>query len=97
MIENYRSGLCWKMFMANPEIKPALHAIGWLFSGDFDDDGDIDLTDYSRFATCVTGPVEISSLPPGCSAADFIEADLDGDNDVDLSDAAIFQELFNAS
>lgn len=30
MIENYRSGLVWKMFMANPEIQPALDAIGFV-------------------------------------------------------------------
>jgi hypothetical protein len=30
MIENYRSGLVWKNFMANPEIKPALARIGFL-------------------------------------------------------------------
>jgi hypothetical protein len=29
MIENYRSGLVWKHFMANPEIQPALNAIGF--------------------------------------------------------------------
>ncbi|MFH0907607.1 MAG: glucoamylase family protein [bacterium] len=29
MIENYRSGLCWKYFMANEEIPRALRAIGW--------------------------------------------------------------------
>ena len=29
MIENYRSGLCWRMFMRNPEIPAMLHAIGW--------------------------------------------------------------------
>jgi hypothetical protein len=29
MIENYRSGLVWKKFMANPEIAPALQAIGF--------------------------------------------------------------------
>lgn len=29
MIENHRSGLCWRMFMANPEIAPMLKAIGW--------------------------------------------------------------------
>jgi exo beta-1,2-glucooligosaccharide sophorohydrolase (non-reducing end) len=28
MIENYRSGLLWKMFMSNPEMEPALEAIG---------------------------------------------------------------------
>jgi hypothetical protein len=29
MIENYRSGVTWKNFMANPEIQPALEAIGF--------------------------------------------------------------------
>jgi hypothetical protein len=29
MIENYRSGRMWKLFMANPEIEPALAAIGF--------------------------------------------------------------------
>jgi len=30
MIENYRTGLIWKQFMANPEIQPALSAIGFV-------------------------------------------------------------------
>ena len=30
MIENYRTGLLWKNFMLNPEIKPALDAIGFV-------------------------------------------------------------------
>jgi len=29
MIENYRTGLCWRLFMANPEIDPMLARIGW--------------------------------------------------------------------
>jgi hypothetical protein len=28
MIENYRSGLVWKMFMQNPEIEPMLEKAG---------------------------------------------------------------------
>ncbi len=30
MIENHRTGLLWKLFMANPEIRPALDAIGFV-------------------------------------------------------------------
>ncbi|MGC8864423.1 MAG: glucoamylase family protein [Bacteroidales bacterium] len=30
MIENYRSGLLWEKFMSNPEINPALQAIGFI-------------------------------------------------------------------
>ena len=29
MIENHRTGLVWKLFMSNPEIAPALEAIGF--------------------------------------------------------------------
>jgi hypothetical protein len=29
MIENYRTGLIWKLFMSNPEIKPMLDGIGF--------------------------------------------------------------------
>ncbi len=29
MIENHRTGLCWRMFMANEEIPRTLKAIGW--------------------------------------------------------------------
>ncbi len=30
MVENYRSGLLWNLFMANPEIQPMLNAIGFV-------------------------------------------------------------------
>ncbi|MFN2516239.1 MAG: glucoamylase family protein [Pyrinomonadaceae bacterium] len=30
MIENHRSGLVWRLFMSNPEIEPALRAIGFV-------------------------------------------------------------------
>ncbi len=30
MIENYRTGLLWNLFMANPDIQPALEAIGFV-------------------------------------------------------------------
>jgi len=30
MIENHRSQLCWRLFMSNPEIAPALQAMGWV-------------------------------------------------------------------
>ena len=29
MIENYRTGLLWKLFMSNPEIEPMLKSAGW--------------------------------------------------------------------
>jgi hypothetical protein len=29
MIENYRTQLCWNLFMSNPEVQPMLATIGW--------------------------------------------------------------------
>jgi hypothetical protein len=29
MVENYRTGLIWKLFMSNPEIRPTLDRIGF--------------------------------------------------------------------
>lgn len=42
MMENYRSGLLWNLFMQNPEIQPALDAIG--FVPDASGTRDFDLT-----------------------------------------------------
>lgn len=95
MIENYRSGLCWRMFMSNPEIRPMLTTIGMYFEADFDTDGDIDTGDYAVWADCVGGP-GAAAAPAGCLASDFADSDLDNDGDVDLNDAAIFQSLFDA-
>ena len=33
MIENYRTGLIWKNFMANPEVPPMLKCIGFTAGG----------------------------------------------------------------
>ncbi len=57
--------------------------------GDFDADGDVDLTDFARFQACFNGP----NRPPtnfGCANADY-----EPDGDVDLADFAVFQSCFN--
>ncbi len=68
-------------------------------SGDFDDDGDVDLDDYEAFAVCENGP---GMLPmpddPGVTTCvvDCLNAfDFDGDRDVDLQDFAVFQTEFD--
>ncbi|MFH0980506.1 MAG: hypothetical protein V2A79_03080 [Planctomycetota bacterium] len=48
-------------------------------TGDFDEDGDVDLTDYATFGACLTGPAYSPT------------ADLDADGDVDLDDFAAWQ------
>ena len=64
-----------------------LQLIGPVLAGDYDDDGDIDMTDYAEFSDCLTGP-EGGTLP-GCAGFDFAE-----DVDVDLTDFALFQEYY---
>ena len=94
MIENYRTGLPWRLFMSNPEIRPMMTAIGMYYEVDYDKDGDIDTNDYAVFSDCVDGPGN-TIAPAGCTVADFADSDLDNDGDVDLHDAAIFQQLFD--
>lgn len=43
MLQNYRTELLWKMFMKNPEIKPALNAIGFVPDASQVDDPSITL------------------------------------------------------
>ena len=57
--------------------------------GDFDEDGDIDLSDLSVFLFCMPGP-NVTFIP-----GHFCETgDSDLDADVDLADLAIFQQGF---
>gem|GEM_PF-1652112 len=56
--------------------------------GDFDDDGEVGLTDYQTFQSCFTGP-DGGPLDAGCELGDF-----DCDDDIDLADFAAFQEAF---
>jgi hypothetical protein len=56
--------------------------------GDYDDDGDVDLNDYTEFALCQTAPGEMASQI--CVAA----YDADQDNDVDFEDFKEFQLVF---
>ena len=45
MIENYRSGLLWNKFMANPEIQPMLNAIGFISDSLTSVDEDVNTVD----------------------------------------------------
>jgi len=55
--------------------------------GDFDVDGDVDLSDFDVLIGCLSGPGV--RAPLGCA-----RASLDGDVDVDLADFAFFQAHF---
>lgn len=95
MIENYRTGLCWKLFMANPEIRPMMHAIGMHYEVDFDADGNVKIDDFNIFAGCLAGPG--NPCPGGCTGDRFPDSDLDNDGDVDLEDAAVFERVFTGA
>ena len=58
-------------------------------AGDFDDDCDVDLSDFATFALCYAGAT-VTTPPPGCTPEEFAETDLDTDGDVDLSDFGTF-------
>lgn len=57
--------------------------------GDFDADGDVDMTDYAFLQRCLTGP----AVPPADPLC--LLADLDGDNDVDANDVVIFMSCLS--
>lgn len=56
---------------------------------DFDQDGDVDHSDFGHFQVCLTGPGTAQTLP-AC-----LPARLDNDEDVDLDDFGIFQRCFS--
>lgn len=61
-----------------------------VFGGDFDEDGDVDLSDYRRFKDCFAGPG--AGYGQNCSCFDW-----DADGDVDLNDFAEFQKSFTGA
>ncbi len=93
MIENYRSGLCWRLFMSNSEIRTMLPQIGMFFEVDYDLDDDVDVVDATVFVGCISAPDD-ATVPAGCTDLQFDDSDLDNDADVDLRDIAAFQRLF---
>jgi len=64
--------------------------------GDFDDDGDVDLDDYTVFADCLAGPgATPAPTDPQVTVQECLDVfDSDRDDDVDLADFASFQEYF---
>src|SRR3972149_5326677 len=73
----------------------AAHTLGLrvLVPGDFDGDGDVDLSDFLIFQQCFGG----SNHPPAPTCPGGASADLGGDGDVDLADFLIFQQNFTGS
>ncbi len=62
----------------------------WIYFGDADEDGDVDLNDFSHFSTCFNGPNNPIDYAAGC-----LDVDSDQDGDVDLLDFSAFASCFN--
>ena len=62
-------------------------------TGDFDMDGDVDLSDFAVFALCFGGPLN----PPATTCPAGVDADFDDDGDVDLFDFTQFQLSFTGA
>lgn len=56
---------------------------------DFDGDGDVDQSDFSKLQACFTELISPPVMPPGCESTD-----LDGDGRVMASDFELFQACF---
>ena len=93
MIENYRTGLCWRLFMSDPDVRDMLANLNWELDGDLDNDGYINESDHAVLVDCLSGP-GMGVPPANCTAVEFADADVDNDGDVDLADFAIFGRAY---
>ena len=70
--------------------------IATVFAFDYDNDGDVDPTDYDVFQACLTGP-GMTGPPPGCTLDAFGRSDADDDGDADQVDFGVFQRCYSGS
>lgn len=73
----------------NPQTIAVTVTIG-SYGPDLDQDGDVDLADFSGFLQCFNGANRPYGQGVGCDATDF-----DDDTDCDLTDFAVFLACFN--
>jgi hypothetical protein len=71
----------WPQLIAN--------ACGCASPGDYDGNGQVDLSDYGYWEDCMTGP-DMGPYPAGCEVFDF-----NVDDDVDLGDFTVFTRMFD--
>ncbi len=63
--------------------------------GDFDDDGDVDASDWQALSSCLAGPDAVPSPSEPFTPEDCLgNFDTNNDGDVDLRDSAVFAQAF---
>lgn len=72
MIENHRTGLLWDLFMSNPEIQPALDAIGFV-------------PEVNASASATEPDWQISAYPNPTSGSFYIEIESEREMSTELS------------
>jgi hypothetical protein len=72
MIENYRTGLLWNLFMSNPEIQPALDAIGFI-------------PDISSLQERFSSPLGVSIYPNPASGYTTLELEVGENTNVEIA------------
>ena len=85
----YQTKRTWQQIGAWSDVYATSLAGSLLSRADFDQDGDVDLSDFGHFQSCFNGPNRPAATAGCC------DADLEHDGDVDLADFGRFQSCFN--
>ena len=88
-VHEHWNNATYRQYSRNLGTGDGIELIPLRVGGDFDQDGDADMADFTLFQLCFNGP----NRSPNTYCA--VDADFDDDGDVDLVDFGAFQACFN--